>query len=40
MIGRECITKEWIEAVAKSRKTDKILVEKVIRAFILLEGAG
>jgi hypothetical protein len=38
MIKEECISKEWIESVAKSRKADKILVEKVIRALILLEG--
>ena len=38
MIKNECISKEWIEKVAKVRKADKILVEKVIRALILLEG--
>jgi hypothetical protein len=38
MIAQKSITKEWIEEVAKSKKSDKILVEKVIRAFILLEG--
>ncbi len=38
MITSESISKEWIEKIAKSKKADKILVEKVIRAFILLEG--
>ncbi|MDR2466676.1 MAG: nucleotidyl transferase AbiEii/AbiGii toxin family protein [Prevotellaceae bacterium] len=38
MTAQKSITKEWIEAVAKSKKADKILVEKVIRALILLEG--
>lgn len=39
MIDREKITLEWIENVSKSnRNADKILVEKVIRALLLLEG--
>lgn len=39
MIKTECISKEWIEAIAKSTKSsDKILVEKVVRALMLLEG--
>jgi predicted nucleotidyltransferase component of viral defense system len=38
MIKEECISKEWIELVAKSGKVDKVLVEKTIRALILLEG--
>jgi hypothetical protein len=38
MIAQKSITKEWIETVAKSKKADKILVEKVIRALLLLEG--
>lgn len=38
MITPESISKEWIEKVAKSKRADKILVEKVIRALILLEG--
>jgi hypothetical protein len=38
MISQKSVTKEWIEAVAKSNKSDKILVEKVIRALLLLEG--
>lgn len=40
MIAQRSITKEWIEAVAKSNKADKILIEKVIRALLLLEGLG
>lgn len=36
-IGR--INQEWIETVSNAnRKADKIFVEKVIRAFLLLEG--
>ena len=38
MIAQKSITKEWIDAVSKSNKADKILVEKAIRALILLEG--
>jgi hypothetical protein len=38
MIKEESISNEWIEHVAKSGKADKILVEKTIRAIILLEG--
>ena len=38
MIKNECTTKPWIEQVSKTQKADKILVEKVIRALILLEG--
>ncbi|MDR2621517.1 MAG: hypothetical protein LBC48_02920 [Dysgonamonadaceae bacterium] len=38
MITEESTSKEWIERVAKSGKADKILVEKTIRALILLEG--
>ena len=38
MITQNSITKEWIESVAKSNKVDKNLVEKVIRALLLLEG--
>jgi hypothetical protein len=39
MIKIECASKEWIEAVAKSTKVkDNILVEKVVRALMLLEG--
>ena len=39
MIDRDKISSEWISRVSKeNRKTDKILVEKVIRAFLLIEG--
>jgi hypothetical protein len=38
MIDRKSISKEWIEEVASLHKADKILVKKVIRALILLEG--
>jgi predicted nucleotidyltransferase component of viral defense system len=38
MIAQKSTTKEWIEVVAKSNKADKILVEKVIWALLLLEG--
>lgn len=39
MISKETLTPEWIETVSKAnRNADKILVEKVIRAFLLLEG--
>lgn len=38
MIKLETTTKERIEAIAKSQKADKILVEKVVRALMLLEG--
>jgi len=39
MIDTEKITREWIEEVAKAnRNADKILVEKVIHAFMLVEG--
>lgn len=39
MISKESLTTEWLENVSsKNRKADKILVEKVIRALLLLEG--
>ena len=39
MISRETLAAEWIEKVSKAnRNADKILVEKVIRAILLLEG--
>lgn len=39
MINKETLTIEWIEKVSKAnRNADKILVEKVIRALLLLEG--
>lgn len=39
MIDKERITLDWIENISKAnRNADKILVEKVIRVFLLLEG--
>jgi predicted nucleotidyltransferase component of viral defense system len=39
MITKETLTAEWIEKAAKDhRNADKILIEKVIRALMLLEG--
>src|SRR5690554_2268854 len=39
MIDKERISLEWIEKVSKlNRNADKILVEKVVRALLLLEG--
>ncbi|RLD44054.1 MAG: hypothetical protein DRJ05_01135 [Bacteroidetes bacterium] len=39
MINKEEITIDWINTISKKkRKADKILVEKVIRALLLLEG--
>lgn len=39
MIDKKSLTKEWIEQVSKvNQDTDKILVEKTIRALLLLEG--
>lgn len=39
MIDKERISLEWIERVSKlNRNADKILVEKVVRALLLLEG--
>jgi predicted nucleotidyltransferase component of viral defense system len=41
MIDQKSITKEWIERISKTnRNADKMLIEKVIRAFLLLEGLG
>ena len=39
MIDKERLNIDWIEKVSKAnRDADKILVEKAIRAFLLLEG--
>lgn len=39
MISKESLTTEWIDKVSSvNRNADKILVEKVIRALLLLEG--
>jgi predicted nucleotidyltransferase component of viral defense system len=38
MIDQSQLTTTWIKQVAKERKTDPLLVEKVSRALLLLEG--
>jgi hypothetical protein len=38
MIHDRCTSNEWISEVAKKNKADKVLVQKLIRALILLEG--
>jgi predicted nucleotidyltransferase component of viral defense system len=38
MIEESCTSKEWITEIARSKKADKGLVQKLIRALILLEG--
>lgn len=39
MIDQKEISIDWINSVAKeNRNADKILIEKVIRALLLLEG--
>lgn len=39
MIAKDSLQPEWIHQVsAENRKADKILIEKVIRALLLLEG--
>ena len=38
MIDTKSIEKDWIESISKKKKADKILIEKVIRALMLLEG--
>ncbi len=39
MINQKEITNEWVSKVSKENKNaDKILIEKVIRALLLLEG--
>jgi hypothetical protein len=39
MISKDTLHSEWIKKVsAENRKADKILIEKVIRALLLLEG--
>lgn len=39
MISEKCTSNSWIlEASAKNNKADKILVQKLIRALMLLEG--
>ncbi len=38
MIEEKCISKEWITEIARIKKADKGLVQKLIRALMLLEG--
>ena len=39
MIDKNTLTQQWINEVSKTnRNADKILIEKVIRALLLLEG--
>ncbi|MDD4242403.1 MAG: hypothetical protein PHG54_13330 [Smithellaceae bacterium] len=39
MIAKDSLQPEWIQKVsAENRQADKMLVEKVIRALLLLEG--
>ena len=38
MIHESCTSNEWIAAIARTKKADKGLVQKLIRALILLEG--
>jgi len=41
MISKDSLHLDWITKVSSAnRKADKILVEKVIRALLLLEGLG
>ena len=38
MIGKECFTQEWVENVSQQlHYPDKNLIEKVIRAFALVD---
>lgn len=39
MISKETLSLEWLQKISKqNRNTDKILIEKTIRALFLLEG--
>src|SRR5699024_10355017 len=38
MIDQTQFTNKWIQQVAKKHKADPLLIEKVIRALLLLEG--
>lgn len=38
MIDIKTIEKDWIDSISKKKKADRILIEKVIRALLLLEG--
>ncbi len=38
MIQQKCTSTEWISEIAKKNKADRVLVQKLIRALMLLEG--
>jgi hypothetical protein len=38
MIQERCVSIEWISEIARKNRADKVLVQKLIRALILLEG--
>jgi len=38
MIQKKCISYDWISEISSAKKADKVLVQKLIRALILLEG--
>lgn len=38
MIQESCTTNKWISEISTSKKADKVLVQKLIRALLLLEG--
>lgn len=38
MIDQDKLTERWVQQAAKAHKTDPVLIEKVIRALLLLEG--
>ncbi|MFZ4402363.1 MAG: nucleotidyl transferase AbiEii/AbiGii toxin family protein [Bacteroidales bacterium] len=38
MIQKNCISNKWISEISSANKADKVLVQKLIRALILLEG--
>jgi hypothetical protein len=38
MIQKSCTSNDWITEIARIKKAEKGLVQKLIRALILLEG--
>lgn len=38
MVNQEQLSGDWVQSVAKKHKADPLLIEKVIRALLLLEG--
>lgn len=38
MIQESCITNKWISEISSAKRADKGLVQKLIRALLLLEG--